>query len=287
MILITGATGTIGREVVRQLVERGAPIRAMTRDPARAAAFGREVDVVRGDLEEPASLRAALDGVEALFMLSAPGPSIAAHDVAMVDAAKKGGVKRLVKLSAFGADLRSRVGDWHRAGEHAARTSGLAWTLLRPVGFASNVLQWAAAIRAGGVVPIWTGDGRQGIVHPRDVAAVAVAALTSDRHDGRTYTLTGPELLSAHDQVAILERALGRSIETIDVPPDRVRDDMLAAGAARDFADAVFEGVSFLREGRAAALSDDVEAALGQKPLRFEAWARENLAAFGGGSAAA
>ncbi|WP_437995203.1 SDR family oxidoreductase [Sorangium sp. So ce185] len=287
MILITGATGTIGREVVRQLVERGAPIRAMTRDPARAAALGREVELVRGDFDDPGSLRAALRGVEALFLLSAPGPSISAHDVATVDAAQKSGVKKLVKLSAFGADLRSRVGDWHRAGEHAVRTSGLAWTLLRPVGFASNVLQWAAAIRAGGAVPVWTGDGRQGIIDPGDVAAVAVAALTSDRHDGRIYTLTGPELLNAHDQVAILEGALGRSIETTDVPPDRVRDQMLAAGAARELADAVFEGVSFLREGRAATLSDDVEAVLGREPRRFEAWVRENLAAFGGASGAA
>ncbi|WP_437515633.1 SDR family NAD(P)-dependent oxidoreductase [Sorangium sp. So ce1099] len=287
MILITGATGTIGREVVRQLVERGAPVRALTRDPAKAAALGREVDLVRGDFEEPASLRPALEGVEALFMLSAPGPSIAAHDLAMVDAAQKSGVKRLVKLSAFGADLPSRIGDWHRAGEHAVRTSGLAWTLLRPVGFASNVLQWAAAIRAGGVVPISTGDGRQGIIHPGDVAAVAVAALTSAHHDGSTYTLTGPELLSARDQVASLARALGRSIETTDVPPDRLREQMLAAGAARELAETVFEGVSFLREGKAAALSDDVEAVLGRKPLRFEAWVRENLAAFGAAPGAA
>ncbi len=153
MILVTGATGTIGSDVVRQLAARGAKVRALTRDPAKAR-VPAGVEVVRGDYGDPASLDAALSGATAVFLLRPPGPD-EGQDAALADAARTAGAERLVKLSAIGTgDPDSGPSaQWHLAGERAVRDSGLAWTVLRPSSFASNTLTWLQALRAGEPCP--------------------------------------------------------------------------------------------------------------------------------------
>ncbi|MFF3866039.1 NAD(P)H-binding protein [Micromonospora sp. NPDC001898] len=282
MILVTGATGTIGGEVVRLLAGRGEPVRAMTRNPAKAA-LPAGVEVVRGDFDDPESLTGAATGVEALFLLDAPGPWVARHDRAMLAAARAAGVRRVVKLSAIGTGQQAgKVGDWHLPGEQELRSGDAGWTVLRPSGFASNALRWAPAIRAGQPVPNPTGTGAQGVVDPRDVAEVAVRALLSDAHVGRVLTLTGPELLSVPDLAERLGEVLGRRVATVDVPLGAYRESMLARGLDPVFVEVAVNGAKLIAEGDAARLTDDVAQALGRPPRTFAAWAYDHRDAFGG-----
>jgi uncharacterized protein YbjT (DUF2867 family) len=159
------------------------------------------------------------------------------------------------------------------------RASGVTWTILRPSSFASNALRWAGPIRAGDPIPNMTGTGAQGVIDPRDVAAVRV--LTSPGHEGQTYTLTGPELLSVPDQAAQLGDVLGHTVNTLDVPLDTAREQMLAAGMDPSFVDVVIDGAEFVRDGGNAILTDDVERVLGRTPRSFRAWAEDHRIAFG------
>ncbi|MFC4942261.1 NAD(P)H-binding protein [Pseudonocardia sp. GCM10023141] len=285
MILITGATGTIGTESARLLAEHGTPFRVLARDPSRVAP--REPgEVVRGDFDDAASLRSAMTGIDAVLLIVPFGRAMAAHDRAVVDAARAAGVGRIVKLSALGtgetddpADARSR----HTAGEQAVRDSGAAWTLLRPSGFASNTLGWAAMIRDGQPVPDMTGGGALGIVDPRDVAAVAVAVLTSEGHVGAVYTLTGPEPLSTPAQAAILATGLGRPVTTVDVEPAAAAEGMRAAGVDAVTVAMVERGWSLVREGGGAAVTGDVELVLGRAPRTFATWVDDHREAFADG----
>ncbi|MFC1406938.1 MULTISPECIES: NAD(P)H-binding protein [Streptacidiphilus] len=280
MILVTGATGTIGTEVVRLLAERGERVRAMTRNPQGASL---PAEVVRGDFDDRDSLDSAVAGVDAVFMLDAPGPWIERHDLAMLDAVQSHGVARAVKLSAIGTgeDTGLRAGGWHLPGERALRAGDASWTILRPSSFATNTLHWASMIQAGQPVPNLTGKGAQGVIDPRDIAEVAVVALTTPDHAGRTYTLTGPELLSTPDQVEILRRVLGRSIKIVDVPLGVARAQMIAAGRDPDFADGAMRGQRFIAEGGNARLTGDVASALGRTARTYATWADDHRAAFG------
>ncbi|MBF9133911.1 NAD(P)H-binding protein [Plantactinospora sp. S1510] len=331
MILVTGATGTIGSSVLRLLRDQGGPVRAMSRTPAKITAAAQasgsvsalgsgsvsalgsgsvsasaaaaptevegegevegevegegEVEVVRGDFDDPVSLRRAVAGVEAVFLLTAPVSPTPRHDLALVEAARAAGVARIVKLSAIGTGERfgadQVVGDWHLEAEQAVRAGGLAWTLLRPSSFASNTLGWAGAIAAGTPVPNLTGAGRQGVVDPRDVAEVAVAALTSDGHVGRTYTLTGPAAISVPEQAEVLADLLGRPIGTIDLIEEAARQRLTAAGLEPTAVRAALIGSAWARAGRNETVTDDVPRILGRPAATFRTWARDHRTAFG------
>lgn len=272
MIVITGATGTIGSEIVRQLSMRGTAIRAVTRDPDRAE-VPAGVDVVRGDYTDPASMAEAMVGAEAAFIVGVLGPEYVEADRALIATARDAGVGRIVKLSAIGTGDTGlgRVGTWHLPGEQAARESGVDWTILRPSSFASNTLSWAAAIRAGQPVPNMTGGAAQGVIDPRDVAGVAVEALTSADHSGRIYTLTGPELLTTHDLAAILATVTGRPVDVTDIPETEARAHMLASGMSAEFADGALAGQAYVRSGHNAIVTDDVARILG-RARSFAEW---------------
>ncbi|MEV5574806.1 SDR family oxidoreductase [Spirillospora sp. NPDC052269] len=280
MILVTGATGTVGRELVRILAARGEQVRAITRDPAKAESLSDGVEVVRADFTDPASLLDAAKGADAVFMLSAPGPWIPQHDEAILAAARSAGVSRAVKLSAIGTGDKQHGTDWHLPGEKALKSSGLAWTVLRPSSFASNALSWANAISAGHPVPNPTGDGAQGVIDPADIAEVSAAALTTSDHDAATYTLTGPELLSTPSMAEILGRVIGRKIELVSLTPDDYREALTAAGLDADFVTTAAEGARMVASGGNAVVTGDVERALGRPARTFADWATANRAAF-------
>ncbi|OLF18182.1 NAD(P)H-binding protein [Actinophytocola xanthii] len=283
MILVTGATGTVGTHLVPALTARGAAVRAMTRDPA-AAPVASGVEVVRGDFDDPASLAAAVAGVRAVFLLTAPPTPTPDHDLAMLAAARAAGVATVVKLSAIGTgetvDGRT-VGAWHLRAEQGLRSSGLAWTVLRPSSFASNLLAFADTVAAGGPVPNLTGTARQGVVDPRDVAAAAAEVLTGRGHEGRTYTLTGPEPIGVPDQARVLSSVLGRTVTTVDVPLEVAREQLLGSGTDRAAVDAILTGVAWARAGHNAVVTQDVPRLLGRPATTFAAWANDHRDAFG------
>ncbi len=281
MILVTGATGTIGSEVVRQLAARGEKTRALTRDPAKAR-VPSGVEVVRGDYLDADSLEAAMQGVTAAFLLGAPGPD-SPHDQALVAAARAAGVHRLVKLSAIGTgdpDV-GPSGAWHVPGEQAVRDSGAEWTVLRPSSFASNTLSWAPAVKGGEPVPNMTGDGLSGVIDPRDVSEVAARILADGGHAGRTYTLTGPETISVPGQAAVLASVLGRPVTTRDLSPEETRDHLLTVWGFDDArAEGMLAGLAFVRRGGNAVVTDDVRELLGKPARTYRQWAQDHRQAF-------
>lgn len=285
MILVSGATGTVGREVLRLLVRRDVPVRAMTRDPARLSSFETGVEVVRADFEAPETLSDAVAGVEGVFLLTAPGAWVPEHDLAMIKAARVCKVRKVVKLSAIGGrpstdDGGTMPAGWHAPGEQALAGSGLTWTVLRPSSLASNALRWADTIRAGQPVPNMTGTGTQGVVDPRDVAEVAVEALLGAEHDGLALTLTGPDLVSVPDQVAQLSEVLGRPISTVDVALEEAREQMLASGLDPSVVDVAVRGSQLVRDGGNAVVTDDVHRILGHPARSFRTWALDHRGAF-------
>ncbi len=281
MILVTGATGTVGSEVVEQLLAAGQRVRVLARNPAKAAKFGAGVEVVQGDLEKPETLPAAFTDIEKVFLLSA-GHEIARLEGHAIDAAKKASVKHVVKLSAEGAayDPAIQLGHWHRESEKNLEESGLAWTILRPGNFDTNTLRWAPSIQAQGLVFHITGDGKSTPIDPRDIAAVAVTALTTPGHEGKIYELTGPEALSVAEQVAKISKAIDKPLQAIDTPEAAARSAMLAEGMPRELVEAVLELMAHIRAGRGARLTNTVAEVLGREPRTFDAWVKDNLTAF-------
>jgi uncharacterized protein YbjT (DUF2867 family) len=272
MILVTGATGTIGGHVARLLDDRGVPFRGMSRN---ALPNG-----VRADFTDPDSLAAAVAGVDAVFLVTVPPVPSADHDIALVTAAKTAGVRKIVKLSAIGSGEPfdgTTVGTWHVAAEEAIAASGLAWTVLRPPSFASNFLQYRTMIAAGDPLPNVFGGAHQPIVDPRDVAAVAVEALLDSAHDGRRYDVTGPELLTFNDQAAILERVLDRPVKTIDVD---LRGQLASFGMSLEAIAQVSAGANWAAAGGAEYVTEHVSRILGRPANTFEQWARAHRAMF-------
>jgi uncharacterized protein YbjT (DUF2867 family) len=234
VILVTGATGTVGRQVVTQLSERGVPVRALSRNPA-SAGLPAGVEVVRGDLADPASLEPHLAGVDSVFLVwPFTSPEQAADLGARVVATLARHVTRVVYLSAQAA--AERPDSFWATIERLIERSGVAWTFLRPTGFAVNTLMWADQIRQG-VVRWPYGAAARSLVHEYDLAAVAVRALTEDRHAGQRYLLTGPEVVTQADQVRIIGEAAGRTVRWEEMAPDEARRQLLAAWGDPGFVD--------------------------------------------------
>ncbi|MEV5500716.1 NAD(P)H-binding protein [Nonomuraea fuscirosea] len=281
--LVTGATGNVGSAILGVMKSRGVLVRALARNPEMLPEHPL-VDVVQGDYDDQRSLDAATAGVRAIFVLTTPESPVPRHDRAILRAARSAGVTRIVKLSTTSAGARGPnnriVGSWHRAAEDAVIASGLPWTILRPSSFASNFLRWADAINEGLPIPNMTGSGLQGVIDPRDVAAVAAECLLSGVGAGQTITLTGPELLSVPDRVARLARVLGRQITTVDVPPDQARVRMRSSGMDAPAIETVIAGATWAGEGGDAHLTEEVKRILGRPPGTFENWAIDHRAAF-------
>jgi uncharacterized protein YbjT (DUF2867 family) len=273
MIVVTGATGNVGRSLVRMLIEAGRPVTAVARRIG-AADVPPGVTAVAADLGEPASLQAALDGAQALFLL------VAGQDPAGVLArAKAAGVTRVVLLSSQGVGTRPGDAYAHAAGfERAVAESGLEYTVLRSGGLASNAYAWADPIRAHRTAAAPFAEVGLPFVDTDDVAAVAAAVLTGDGHHGATYVLTGPEPTTPRQRAEAIGRAIGEPVAFVE----QTREEAHAVMSAFLPAPVVEGTLSILGEPTAQerAVSPDVERILGRPASPFAAWAERNAAAF-------
>jgi uncharacterized protein YbjT (DUF2867 family) len=275
MFLVTGATGNVGGELVRVLAGAGQRVRAVVRANGQPA-LPPGVQAVAGDLNDPASLRPALDGADGVFLL--PGY---ADMPGVLAAARRAGVGAVVQLSGMSAgsgDTSNAITAYMAGSERAARESGLAWTILRPAAFMSNTFRWLPQFRAGDVVRAPFGHVRAAVTDPADVAAVAAAALTTPGHEGRVYELSGPESLALADQVAVLGGVLGRDLRFEAQPDEQARAEMSKTMPAR-YVDAFFDFYAggTLDESR---VLPTVEQVTGRPPTTFAQWAAAHAGAF-------
>jgi len=280
MILVTGATGTVGREVVAHLLAAGEKVRAFSRDPSKAPFDGR-VELAAGDMMKPDTLLAALAGVDRVFSL-AVGPQIGEQEGNLAQASKKAGVRHIVNISVLGAGEAGRggVAEWHNAGERAIQNSCIAWTFVRPGAFMSNALFWKGTIKSLGKVFSNYGDGKVTPIHPRDIAAVAVRALTTPGHEGKAYPLTGPQAISVAEQVRILSDAIGKPIEYVPITDEVAREQMQRAGLPGLYIDALLPFGAQVRAGKSGRVLDTVKQVTGKQPLTFADWAQEHADQF-------
>ncbi|MBZ6256093.1 NAD(P)H-binding protein [Streptomyces olivaceus] len=278
MIVVTGATGNIGRPLTRALAEAGEQVTAVSRHPA---AVPEGVRHVVADLAEPAGLGPALAGAKSLFLLlSGDLHATGANPADIIGEAVDRGVRRVVLLSTLGVVTRpfgtTRVA--MRALEDTVRESGLEWAVLRPGGFASNALWWAESVRTRRVVAAPFGDTGVPVIDPADIAAVAAACLLEDRHTGGAYELTGPEVITPRGQTEALAAALGSPVDFHELTREEARAGMSRAMPA-ELADDTLDilGSPSPAEQR---VSPDVERVLGRAPRTFADWAARNVDAF-------
>ena len=277
MILVTGATGTVGRQVVTQLRERDLPVRAVTRDPA-SAGLPAGAGAVRGDLADPASLEPHLAGADAVFLVwPFTSPELAVELGARVVQMLARRVTRIVYLSAQAA--AGKPDSFWATMERLIEDSGTSWTFLRPTGFAANTLMWADQIRSQGAVRWPYGAATRSLIHEHDLAAVAVRALTDDRQAGQRYLLTGPETITQADQVRIIGEVTGRAVRWEELSPEEARRQLLAAWGDPGFVDsalATWAGLVTQPEP----VTRTVEEITGAPARTFRQWAADHVRDF-------
>lgn len=280
MILITGAGGTVGSEVVKQVQKSGATFRAAFHSQTKAdAARAHRIDAVVIDYNRPDTLDAAFEGIEKIFLLSS---SSTEQELAVVDAAKRAGVKQIVKLSVWGAGGESfSFAKAHRPVEQAIERSGMAWTFLRPNGFMQNMSNYmAGTIKSQGAFYSSLGDAKISHVDVRDIAAVAAKALTESGHEGKVYELTGPDGLTYDDIAARIATASGREVKHVKVGDADMKAAMIGQGAPEAYADAFIDLQRYYRTGDASRVTDDVKRVTGRDPIAFDQYAKDHAAAF-------
>jgi uncharacterized protein YbjT (DUF2867 family) len=279
MILVTGASGNVGSQIVHQLLSQGRKVRVFTRDAENVAAWKGRVEVALGDFTQPETFTAAVAGAEAVFLMNGALSDSAFRQ--LVSIAREQGVQRAVFLSSqFAAQPASPIGRLHKEKEDALLASGLEVAILRAGGFMSNTNQWLGSIKAEGIVYNPMGEGKVGSIHPADIAAVAVHALTAPRLTETFFELTGDAPLTTAEKVAIISRVLGRPLRVVDVPAEAAVEGLLKNGIPPQVAQALGESFAAIRDGRAASITDTVERVTGKKPRSFESWVREHAARF-------
>ena len=269
--MVSGATGSVGREVVSQLLDTGARVRALTRNPDRAN-LPAAVDVAHVDMSSPASLTGPLADVRSVFLVwPFTSPEAASEIAPAVVEAIAGVAQRIVYLSAEAAERRPE--SFWASLERLVERSRAEWTFLRPTGFAKNTLMWADQIRTTGVVRWPYAAAARSLIDERDVAAVAVRALTDDRHGRATYVLSGPATLTQAEQVQAIGEAIGRPLRFEEVSPEDVRPALVESLGDEPFADgALRTWAGFVDQPERT--TSVVEEVVGRPAHSFLEWAR-------------
>ncbi len=281
MICVTGASGTLSSEVIGQLEAAKAPLRAAYFSSKRAeAARARGINAVIINYNRPETLRAAFQGCDKLFLLGPNALNQTQLELNAVEAANAAGVRHIVKQSVMGAAEEAySLAKIHRPVEKAIESSGLAWTFLRPSSFMQNAVTFMGeTIRAESAFFSASGEAKVSHVDVRDIAAVAVQALVEPNHEGKAYTLTGPEALTYDEVATELSQVLGRPISHVSLPPSDLRSAMLAEGMPEELADRMLDLERYFREDRASRITNDVKQVTERDPRRFAQYAREMAA---------
>jgi len=280
MILITGASGNVGREVLKQIAEKGVPVRAAFQSVSRTAAAPSGVEIVTMDYNQPETLRAALKGVDRVFLVGPPTSDLPAMERKAIDEIKRAGEAHIVKLSAMGG-RGATFPRQHADSEDYLASSGVPYTFLRPNGFMQNFVNYnAGTINSQNAFYGCQGDGKVSHIDIRDIGAAAVKVLTEDGHQGKAYSLTGPEALANVPIAEILSDDTGREIKYVNLTDEQFTQALMGAGIPEWSAKALVDLQRLYREGGASMVSRDVELLLGRKPTSFAQFSRDHKGAF-------
>jgi uncharacterized protein YbjT (DUF2867 family) len=289
MILITGATGNIGLELVKKLSGSGQPVRAFVRSRARAQAIALPgIEFAEGDFTQPATFPRALAGVDRLFLLIPSSADVEQQQLNFVDMAKLSKLKHVVKLSQLGADAHSsaRFQRYHGVIENHILKSGIPYTFLRPNLFMQGFLNFRSTISSQGTFYAPAGNAKVSTVDVRDIASIAARALTEPGHEGKTYDITGPEPLTHVEMADQLSQALGKPIEYVDVSPEAMRETLLGVGTPVWRANGLLEDYEQYRRGEADLVASTVSDLTGSEPITFSQFAQDYTERFLGKVAA-
>ena len=280
MILITGASGNVGHEVLKQALALGLKIRATFQSSSVAAKAPAGLEGVIMDYSKPETIRRALHGVEKIFLVGPPTRDLPALETSFIKEVRAVGRPHIVKLSALGG-RESMFPSGHRDSEETIEASGLPYTFLRPNGFMQNLVNYnAGTIRTQNAFYGCQGNGAVSLVDIRDIAAVAVIVLAATGHEGKCYSLTGAEALTNEEVAEKISRVEGREITYLDLPPVEFKKAILSTGIQEWSADALVDLQRLYREGKASLVTDDVERLTGRKPVTFDQFARDYAFAF-------
>ncbi len=273
-ILVTGATGNTGSLVAGQLKERGVDVRALARDEGKATSLRDQgIEVVIGDLDQPDTLGDAVSGVEKIYLVTWNGPTAEQQRKNLIDAAKQSGTPHVVVGGALGVE--SRIINQIDAANDYLKASGLPWTILQPTFFMQNLMSAKETLAQGQLY--WDlGEGRVPAIDIRDIADCAVAVLTSDGHEGKTYDLTGPEAISFSDMAAVFSKELGHEVTYVPVPTEAAKESLMGMGYPEWIADGFGELMAGFADNWAAdRTSDNVEKLSGHAARSFAQFAKD------------
>ena len=282
MIIVIGATGTIGKDLVKELRGMDVRFKAVARDREKARKLLGDVEIVEGDLGDRSSLDAAFKGGSKLFLLGPGTPTQVPDQHNAIEAAKAAGITHVVRSSAFLSDTGSELslGRWHGRTDEELRRSGLKWTILQPEAFMQNLLRDVEPIRQQGTIYGTSKDGKIAMIDTRDIARVAARALVDPGHEGKTYLLTGPEAIDYAQVAATFSRVLGRPVKYVDLPPEQARMGMLGTGLPEWLVDILLGTSSIYAAGRGAPVTDAVEQVGKSKPRTIAQCVRDHVQAF-------
>jgi uncharacterized protein YbjT (DUF2867 family) len=278
MILVTGAGGTVGSEVVKGLQSKGSPFLAAYFSEQKAEkAREQGMGAVTIDYNRPETLRESFQGIEKLFLLCGTAGNQTELELNAVQAAKKAGIRHIVKLSVWkaGQEMYS-FAKVHRPVEKAIESSGISWTFLRPNSFMQNVVNYMGnTIKAEGTFYSASGQAKISHIDVRDIAAVAIKSLTESGHEQKVYTLSGPQALTYDELAEQLSMVLGRAIRHISLSPSDLKNGMLAVGVPEPYAEALLDLERYFREGSAGEITTDIYDVTGSNPIRFDQFVRD------------
>jgi uncharacterized protein YbjT (DUF2867 family) len=281
-VLVTGATGNTGSGLVPALRNAGVDVRALVRDESKAQPL-KDVgaEIVVGDLDQPETIAPAVEGVDKIYLLTWNGPTQAQQGESVIRAAQRAGNPHIVRHSMWGSE-KSRIVKQGDQVEDALKSSGLPWTVLRPTFFMQNTMMAAQTIASDGVIYWDTGDGKLGMIDVRDIVDSAVAVLTGNGHEGKSYILTGPEAISFHDVAATFSKVLGKEVKYVSVPHEASLESMVGMGFPEWIAKGYGELMEGFSEGFADRATDNVATLTGHPARSFEQFARDYAQVFGG-----